>query len=97
MADSIRHVTGAVAMVEDQLADGREWLMGELTIADFETFAWLVGLPILLPEAFAGKDKALAWMDRVRARPSVQAVLARAGTAAPEQSWAPGPEINRWG
>jgi hypothetical protein len=36
-------------------------------------------------------------MDRVRARPSVQAALARATVSAPQNSWAPGPEINRWG
>ncbi len=95
--DSVRHVTGAVAMVEEQLADGREWLMGDVTIADFETFAWLNGMPALLPEVFAGKDRTAAWMDRVRARPSVQSALAKASKPAPEKSWAPGPEINRWG
>ncbi len=95
--DSIRHVTAAVQMVEDQLADGRDWLMGPLTIADFETYGWLVGMVDVVPDAFAGKDRASAWMERVRVRPSVQAALARATSAAPQQSWAPGPEINRWG
>jgi GST-like protein len=95
--DSIRHVTAAVQMVEDQLADGRDWLMGPLTIADFETYGWLVGMVDLVPDAFDGKDLTAAWMERVRARPSVQAALARATGASPQQSWAPGPEINRWG
>lgn len=95
--DSLTKVRDAVKMVEDQLADGRDWLMGPLTIADFETFGWLAGMTDLVPDAFAGKDKAAAWMDRVRARPSVQAALAKATVANPEQSWAPGPEINRWG
>jgi GST-like protein len=95
--DSIRHVTAAVQMVEDQLADGRDWLMGPLTIADFETYGWLVGMVEVVPDAFAGKDLTAAWMERVRARPSVQAALARATGASPQQSWAPGPEINRWG
>ncbi len=96
-ADSVTKVTDAVKMVEDQLADGREWLMGDLTIADFETYGWLVGMAALLPDAFAGKARAAAWMARVRARPSVQAALARATVPNPEASWAPGPEINRWG
>lgn len=95
--DSIRHVTAAVQMVEDQLADGRDWLMGPLTIADFETYGWLVGMVEVVSDAFEGKDLTAAWMERVRARPSVQAALARATGAAPQTSWAPGPEINRWG
>lgn len=97
VGDSVRHVTAAVQMVEDQLADGREWLMGPLTIADFETWAWLAGMVGVVPDAFAGKDRTAAWLDRVRARPSVAAALARASAPNPENSWAPGPEINRWG
>lgn len=96
-ADSLIKVRDAVKMVDDQLADGREWLMGELTIADFETYGWLAGMADLLPDAFAGKDRATAWLARVRARPSVQAALARASAPDPEKTWAPGPEINRWG
>ncbi len=95
--DSIRHVTDAVVLVEKQLDDGRDWLMGSLTIADFETYGWLAGMVDILPDAFAGKARTLAWLGRVNARPSVQAALAKAITAKPEQSWAPGPEINRWG
>jgi GST-like protein len=95
--DSLSKVRDTVKMVDDQLADGRDWLMGPLTIADFETFGWLVGMVDVVPDAFAGKDRAAAWMDRVRARPSVQAALARATVSAPQNSWAPGPEINRWG
>lgn len=95
--DSVSKVTDAVKMVDDQLADGRAWLMGDFSIADLETYSWLVGMVAVLPDAFTGKDKAAAWMDRVKARPSVQAALAKATTANPEASWAPGPEINRWG
>ncbi len=95
--DSIRHVTATVQLVEDQLADGREWLMGPLTLADFETYGWLAAMPALVPDAFAGQGRATAWLARVRAHPAVQRALARATTANPELSWAPGPEINRWG
>lgn len=95
--DSLTKIRDAVAMVEDQLADGRDWLMGPLTIADFETFGWLAGMVSVVPDAFVGKERATAWMDRVRARPSVQAALARATVSDPQSSWAPGPEINRWG
>ncbi|MBC2651176.1 glutathione S-transferase [Novosphingobium flavum] len=97
LTDSANKVADAVAMVEQQLADGRDWLMGDLTVADFETYGWLAGMPALLPAAFAASPRTAAWLDRVRTRPSVQAALARAATVNPEAAWAPGPEINRWG
>ncbi|MFM5922574.1 MAG: glutathione S-transferase family protein [Novosphingobium sp.] len=97
VADSVRHVTATVAMIEDQLADGRDWLMAELTIADFETYGWLAGTLALIPDAWTGKPRAAAWLERTRAHPSVQAALARATVTNPESQWAPGPEINRWG
>ncbi len=97
VAGSIRHVTETVSMVEDQLADGRDWLMGDISIADFETYGWLAGMEELVPQAFAGKVHAEAWLKRVRARPSVQKALALTTLPDPRQSWAPGPEINRWG
>jgi GST-like protein len=96
-SDSIRHVTATAALVEEQLADGRDWLMGDLTIADFETYGWIAGMVDLLPDAFAGQARTAAWLDRVKARPSVQRALALASGGDPRTSWAPGPEINRWG
>jgi GST-like protein len=93
-ADSRAKISGAVEQIEAQLADGREWLMGDCSIADFETCGWLMGAEALVPEAFAGKDLAKAWLARVLARPSSKAALARGTGGA---TWAPGPEINRWG
>lgn len=95
--DSRAKVAQFAERVENQLADGREWLMDEFSIADLETFAWLRPMRTLEADAFAGKDRCLAWIDRVEKRPSVQAALARATTDHPERSFAPGPEINRWG
>jgi GSH-dependent disulfide-bond oxidoreductase len=97
VSDSIRHVTATAQMVEDQLADRREWLMQSLSIADFETYCWLAGMVNDVPAAFADKPKLQSWLERVTARPSVQAAFARASVAEPLNSWAPGPEINRWG
>ncbi len=94
--DSRAKIADAVALVEAQLADGREWLMGEFTLADLETYGWLAGMVSLCPDAFAGKDRAAAWLARVKARPSVARALSMA-SGDPSQSWAPGPEINRWG
>jgi GSH-dependent disulfide-bond oxidoreductase len=95
--DSLSKIRDAVALVEEQLSDDQDWLMGDLTIADFETYGWLVGMAGLVPDAFEGKNKASEWMGRVRARPSVKAALAKASRDDPQNSWAPGPEINRWG
>jgi GSH-dependent disulfide-bond oxidoreductase len=95
--DSETKINDAVALVEAQLADGREWLMGPLTIADFETYGWLAGMASIVLGAFANRPLTDAWMSRVRARPSVQVALAKATVQLPERDWAPGPEINRWG
>ncbi|NBC36559.1 glutathione S-transferase family protein [Novosphingobium sp. FSY-8] len=97
MADSTTKLTAAVQMVEDQLADGREWLMGDVSIADIETYGWLAGAEALVPGVWDNRPRAAAWAARVRSRPSVAAALARATVAQPETAWAPGPEINRWG
>ena len=79
-------------MVEDQLADGRDWLMDSFSIADLETYGWLAGMDI-----DADMTRTTAWLARVKARPSVQRALALATVTDPGNSWAPGPEINRWG
>ncbi|MEP7351107.1 MAG: glutathione S-transferase family protein [Sphingorhabdus sp.] len=96
LADSRRKVLDAVDKCEARL-DGRDWLMGDFSIADLETFAWIAGMVGLLPDAFAGKVRTEAWLERVRARPSVGKALSLARTDHPETHWAPGPEINRWG
>lgn len=97
LADSRTKITLAVEKIEAQLADGRDWLMGDFSIADLESYAWLAGMPALVPDAFAGKPLTDAWLARVKARPAVARALALATVAAPETTWAPGPEINRWG
>jgi GST-like protein len=97
VADSRIKVADAARLVEEQLADGRDWLMGELSIADFETYGWLTGMVQLLPDAFADTPKLDAWLARVAARPSVARALALATIPDPRIAWAPGQEINRWG
>ncbi|WP_417320109.1 glutathione S-transferase family protein [Emcibacter sp.] len=96
IADSESKVSAAVEKVEGQL-EGRDWLMGDFSMADLETYAWLAGMVGLVPAAFENAERTLAWLERVKGRPSVQKALARATVAEPEKSWAPGPEINRWG
>lgn len=97
LADSRAKIAQALDKLEGQLGDGRDWLLGEFGIADLETYAWLAGMQVCVPEAFEGKARAKAWLDRVAARPSVARALSLATMDAPERAWAPGPEINRWG
>lgn len=97
LADSRAKIAQAVERLEAQLADGRDWLFGDFSIADLETYAWLAGMPALVPDAFADAPRTAAWMVRVKERPSVAQALALSASGAPETAWAPGPEINRWG
>jgi GST-like protein len=96
LADSRAKIAAAVEKIEAKL-DGRNWLMGEFTIADLESYAWLAGMVELVPEAFAGKKRTAAWMERIKRRPAVGRALSLASVADPAAYWAPGPEINRWG
>jgi GST-like protein len=97
LEDSHAKIKTAIDKVEKQLGDGRDWLLGAFSIADLETYAWLAGMRDIVPDAFADKARTAAWLDRVKARPSVARALGLATTPAPQNVWAPGPEINRWG
>lgn len=93
--DSRAKVIATADMTNAALADGRDWLMGEFSIADLVTYPWLC--TDLVPEALEGRPHLTAWLERMRDRPSVKASLARATVQSPDMCWAPGPEINRWG
>ncbi|MBJ7445096.1 MAG: glutathione S-transferase family protein [Sphingobium sp.] len=97
LTDSRAKIGQAVEKIETQLADGRDWLMGDFSIADLESYAWLAGMRGIVPDAFAASPLTDAWETRLRARPAVMQALGRATVPHPEAIWAPGPEINRWG
>jgi GSH-dependent disulfide-bond oxidoreductase len=96
LKDSHQKVEQAVEKCEVRL-EGREWLFGDFSIADLETYAWLAGMVELVPAAFDAAPRTVQWLERVNRRSSVQRALSLATTTDPRQSWAPGPEINRWG
>jgi GSH-dependent disulfide-bond oxidoreductase len=96
LADSRDKICQIVDKIEARL-DGRDWLMGEFSIADLESYAWLAGMVAIVPAAFDGKLRTAKWLERVRNRPAVSRTLALASTQQPENYWAIGPEINRWG
>ncbi len=97
VADSEAKVDQAAQRCEDKLADGREFLMGAFSIADLVTYSWLAGMELVRPEAFSETLLTRAWLARVAVRPCILAALAMANTPEPLKTWAPGPEINRWG
>jgi len=96
LADSRAKIAQSVERIEARL-EGRDWLIGDFSIADLESYAWLAGMTEVVPSAFAAKPRTAAWIARVRARPSVARALGLATVANPTACWAPGPEINRWG
>jgi GST-like protein len=96
LADSEAKITQTVRKIEAQL-ERRDWLMGEFTIADLESYAWLAGMEALVPAAFAGASRTIAWLDSVKRRSAVAKALSLASPGDPLKCWAPGPEINRWG
>jgi GST-like protein len=96
LEDSWVKVTQAVEKCEAQL-DGRDWLFIDFSLADLETYAWLAGMVDIVPAAFADAPLTAGWLARMKARPSVAQALALASNDMPEKTWAPGPEINRWG
>jgi len=96
LSDSRSKIGQTIEKIEKRL-DGRPWLMGTFSIADIESYAWLAGMVSLVPEAFAGKPRAAAWLERVRGQPAVSKALSLARSADPAAVWSVGPEINRWG
>lgn len=76
------------------------WLSGaEYSIADIDAFATLAPLPDLAPELLNPEAKPHLWdfLQRMRARPAVQASLALSRTGRPHEAFVPGPEPSRWG
>ncbi|HXI68629.1 MAG TPA: glutathione S-transferase family protein [Steroidobacteraceae bacterium] len=96
LADSRSKIRQAAERIEARLA-GREWLMGDYSIADLESFAWLAGMVPLVPEAFADRPRLRDWLARVKASQAVAKALSLARSPEPAASWSVGPEINRWG
>lgn len=96
LADCRTKIQQATDRIEQRLQE-REWLMGTISIADLESYAWLAGMLPLVPTAFTGRPRTAAWLERVRMHPAVAQALALARTQDPTASWSVGPEINRWG
>lgn len=82
LEDAKRRLANVVARIEVQMADGREWLIGEsYSLADIKWYSMAPGLPRLVPE-LCDAEKAPylhAWLDRMAGRSAVQALGQYAG------------------
>ena len=76
--------------------EGRDWLApGGFSLADIAVYAYLNFLPRIAPELVG--ERTAAWLQRMSARPAVQAAEAMSRTGDPYGVAAPGPEPIRWG
>lgn len=78
LADSRRQVCVSIERMEGLLRNG-EWLAGDrYSLADVNTYSMVAGTARLIPEAMTAEKtpKAVAWFERMGARPAVKAALA---------------------
>jgi glutathione S-transferase len=100
LEDSRRRSGLLVERIETALEGGASWLVEDVySLADIDAFSLANVLPKLLPQACnpTASPNAMGWLERMRARPAVQAALACSRTGRPEEAFAPGPEHARWG
>jgi GST-like protein len=89
----------AAGRLENALATS-EWLAGErYSLADIAIFPLAHAMQSLLPDvaAIAHRPRVADWLRRMQGRPAVRSALATARSARPEEMFAPGPELARWG
>lgn len=90
---------GAVRRLEEALATS-EWLAGaSYSLADIAIFPLAQALQALLPDvaALASRPRIASWLRCMQQRPAVRNALAMGRSARPEEMFAPGPELARWG
>jgi len=83
LAEARRKVTVSIERMEGILAE-RKWLAGnEYSLADVNSYSMVVAVPRLVPEAMSEEKTphSMAWLDKMNARPAVQAALATARQA----------------
>jgi glutathione S-transferase len=99
LEDSRRKLVLGVGRFEEALA-GTGWLVGSTySLADVDAFSICHALTTLAPGIVneSTAPRLLSWLNRIRARPAVQAALATSQTGKPHEAFAPGPEHSRWG
>lgn len=84
----------------EELLGASGWLAGpKYSLADIMVFCLANALPQVAPDMANAQatPRMMAWLEKMRARPAVRAAFEMAKSANPEQMFAPGPEIPRWG
>jgi glutathione S-transferase/GST-like protein len=85
--------------IESTLAT-QAWMAGaDYSLADIDAFSLLNSLPGLAPDLLNRQNtpRLLEFLDRMRARPAVQAALALSRGGKPREAFVPGAEASRWG
>ena len=80
--------------------DGSGWLAGgTYSLADIAVYPYVNYLPRLAPDLVnaGATPRTMDWLERMAARPAVQAALALGRAPDPYATAAPGPEHVRWG
>jgi glutathione S-transferase len=88
-----------VKRIESTLEAGA-WLAGaDYSIADIDAFSLLNSLPSLAPDVINRRDtpRVVEFLERMRARPAVQAALALSRSGKPQEAFVPAAEASRWG
>jgi glutathione S-transferase/GST-like protein len=99
LARAAQHLDVVAHRMEDALED-HEWLAGSrYSLADIAVYPAASALQALRPAAInaASLPKLAGWLNRMRERPAVRAALGLSRSTRPEELFAPGPELGRWG
>jgi glutathione S-transferase len=78
LSEARRQVTVSIERMEGLLAE-RVWLAGSTySLADVNSYSMVAAVPRLVPEAMNEEKtpKSMAWLEKMNARPAVQAALA---------------------
>jgi GST-like protein len=65
-----------IGVLERILSDGRPYLAGEYSIGDIMHYPWLAPVKSLGAPQLLERERVVAWMDRIAARPAVQRGMA---------------------
>jgi len=99
LARAAQHLNVVARRMEDAL-EGSEWLAGcSYSLADIAVYPAASAFQALRPDAInaASLPRLAGWLERMRERPAVRAALGLSRSTRPEELFAPGPELGRWG
>ncbi len=94
-----QHLDVVVQRLEETLG-GSQWLAGDrYSLADIAIFPAACALQTVRARVFDSENSpnVAAWLKRMGERPAVRAALGLSRSTRPEEMFAPGPELGRWG